>query len=115
MENHMMMKKNEIPSSIAVGGVLYGVESFGDKREDEYFTGETDFANAMIRVEKNLPPQIAAQTLLSSIVTCIFTHSGIDFVLGDKKHVVAECVAYGMLDVLRCNPSLMEYISRLDE
>jgi hypothetical protein len=111
----MMMKKNEIPSSIAVGGVLYGVESFGDKREYEDFTGEVDFANAMIRVEKNLPPQIAAQTLLSSVVGCILAHSGMSLVLGDKEDCVVECLAYGMLDVLRCNPSLMEYISRLDE
>ena len=110
-----MMKKNEIPSSIAVGGVIYGVESDGAKFEYKDSTGEVDYANAKIRIEKDLSPQIAAQTLLSSIVGCILTHSGMSFVLGDKEDCVVECLAYGMLDVLRNNPSLMEYVSRLDE
>ena len=114
MENPMMMKKNEIPSSIAVGGVLYGVE-FNVAKFDEDFTGEVDYANAKIKIEKDLSPQIAAQTLLSSVVGCILAHSGMSLVLGDKEDCVVECLAYGMLDVLRCNPSLMEYISRLDE
>ena len=74
--------------------------------DGEFASGLVTYADALIQLSKEEHPQFRSQTLLHEILHVILNQAGFE----DHSEAVIEALSYGLIQVIRENPQLIEFI-----
>jgi hypothetical protein len=96
--------------SVKIGAIRYAVSLVGDLRNGKRkLDGNINYTNTSIRLEADMDPQAHTQVLLHEILHGICMQGGLNIFEG---HI--DVLAFGVYQVLRDNPQLVEMIVKDD-
>lgn len=104
------------PKCITIASVKYDVVMVKKlqttrKGETTKYFGLCYSLPARIKIEKRQPPVQLAATMLHEVFHAIFHHTGQrDGVAGKTEEPVVSALAYGLVDVLKRNPKLFDWL-----
>lgn len=107
-------QKVSIPTQITVGPHTYFVDTSvltGRSLLDERALGDTFFEELIIRVDKNYPYTVVAETLLHELLHVIWGQTSL---MSSLDSITEECVVKAfsplLLNLLRTNPDVVAYL-----
>jgi hypothetical protein len=94
------------PSFVKIGGIVYAVEYVQNLRDgDAKLNGWIQYDPSTISIEATMGEQAAAQVMWHEILHGIATQAGRH---GELKEQTIDALAYGIVQVLRDNPDLVQ-------
>jgi pantoate kinase len=105
-----------IPLGIAMGAHLYEVRYDPDTAallQDEGALGDSHADRLLIRLDPSRPHTAVAETLLHELMHCAFKSTPLrtDDVLAEQEEAIVTALTPPMLDALRRNPALVDYLT----
>ncbi|HNB50334.1 MAG TPA: hypothetical protein PK530_00245 [Anaerolineales bacterium] len=101
--------KSDRPVAVKIGALVYAVEYIErlvSVDKSTKLNGNILYNPCLIRVEAESDEQIQAVTVLHEILHGLLTQAGRD----EHEEKDVEVLAYGLFDVLRSNPTLLEWL-----
>jgi hypothetical protein len=93
--------------AIKIGGIRYAVVA-DNRLIDSLRSGEMRHMRAEIAVLPDATPELLPQTLWHEVLHGVLLHAGIK----DHDETQIDVIAYGIVQVLRDNPALVELTCR---
>ena len=107
-----------IPNEINLGSIIYKILLVRDLLDDERakkLTGQISINEAVIKIEKDIDPQLQAMTMIHEILHHIMMVTGHDAdVRPELIENFIDAIAGGFLTMLRLNPEFYKFIGELD-
>ena len=104
--------KGDRPVAVKIGALVYAVEYIErlvSVDKGTKLNGNILYNPCLIRVEAESDEQIQAVTVLHEILHGILMQAGRD----EHEEKDVEVLAYGLFDVLRSNPTLLEWVETI--
>lgn len=90
--------------SITILGINYKIEYVEVVNKEEPRFGQTEFFNSVIKIDRNLSPDMKKQTLLHEIMHCICWSLGL-YDIGENENAI-QSIASALYDISKNNQAI---------